>query len=180
MKERTMRKAAARHGDSTTTRGFVIACSSTIYDDGLNVALSGDEATCGNCKGTYRIFGTGDGMSEKGRNVVVDGDLVLCPCGKNHVIVGSNPGIFLELSQATATSLAPSSSQSTAATLPEYDEQFRLVDPITRRPLANLHYRIVTASGRVITGTTDGKGHTRRIATGRSEPLSIQILARGR
>ena len=52
----TMRKAAVRHGDPTTTRGFVMAYSSTIHDDGKRVALSGDEATCGNCKGVFKIF----------------------------------------------------------------------------------------------------------------------------
>lgn len=92
-----MRKAAVRHGDPTTTRGLLMAYSSTIHDDGQKVALSGDEATCGNCKGTYKILGTGKGMSEKGRDLVVEGDLVLCPCKKNRVVVGSNPGIFLTL-----------------------------------------------------------------------------------
>jgi len=92
-----MRKVAVRYGDPTTTRGFVLACSSTIFDNGQQVALSGDEATCGECKGTYKILGTGEGMTEKNRSVVVDGDRVLCPCGKNHVIVGVNPGIFLEV-----------------------------------------------------------------------------------
>lgn len=92
-----MRKAAVRHGDPTTTRGCVIAYSSTIFDGGRQVALSGDEATCGTCKGAFKIFGTGDSMTEKTRSVVVEGDRVLCPCGKNRVIVGSNPGIFLEV-----------------------------------------------------------------------------------
>src|SRR5271156_2086059 len=103
MEETSMRKAAVRHGDPTTTRGFVIAYSSTIHDDGKKVALSGDEATCGNCKGVFKIFGTGQGMSEKGRVVVVDGDQVLCPCKKNRVIAGSNPGIFLNITDEAAT-----------------------------------------------------------------------------
>ena len=45
-----MRKAAVRHGDPTTTGGFVLAYSSTLHDDGKKIALSGDEATCGICK----------------------------------------------------------------------------------------------------------------------------------
>jgi uncharacterized Zn-binding protein involved in type VI secretion len=67
-----MRKAAVRDGDATTTGGFVSASSSKLIRDGRKkVALSGDEATCGNCEGSYRIFGTGTGLSEKGRDVVV-------------------------------------------------------------------------------------------------------------
>ena len=51
-----MRKAAVRNGDPTTTRGLVIAQASTIFDEGKHVALSGDEATCGNCKGRWRYM----------------------------------------------------------------------------------------------------------------------------
>lgn len=88
------KKAAVRHGDPTTTGGVVLAFLSTISDKGKKVALSGEDATCGNCKGTYKILGTGKGIFEGGRDVVVDGDQVLCPCGKNRVIVGASPGIF--------------------------------------------------------------------------------------
>ncbi|SAL67967.1 hypothetical protein AWB69_07910 [Caballeronia udeis] len=97
-----MRRAAVRHGDPTTTRGFVMAYSSTFHDDGRKIALSGDEATCGNCKGAFKIYGTGKGISEKGRDAVLDGDPVLCPCGKNRVIVGDNPGIFLTTNEESA------------------------------------------------------------------------------
>jgi hypothetical protein len=92
-----MRKAAVRNGDPTTTGGRVIACESTIYDKNKErVALDGEKATCGNCKGAYRTVGTGKGIINRARSVVVDGDRVLCPCGKNRVMVGSNAGIFLE------------------------------------------------------------------------------------
>jgi PAAR motif len=97
-----MRRAAVRHGDPTTTRGFVMAYSSTFHDDGKKIALSGDEATCGNCKGAFKIYGTGKGISENGRDAVLDGDPVLCPCGKNRVIVGDNPGIFLTTNEGSA------------------------------------------------------------------------------
>jgi hypothetical protein len=57
--------------------------STRITDGGRKVALDGDEATCGECKGTHRILGTGMGISDKGRKVVVDGDSALSkgtPC----------------------------------------------------------------------------------------------------
>jgi uncharacterized Zn-binding protein involved in type VI secretion len=123
-----MRKAAVRHGDPTTTRGFVMAFSSTIHDDGRKIALSGDEATCGKCKGAYKIFGTGEGMSEKGRDVVVDGDSVLCPCGENRVIVGNNPGIFIHTRSGSAVASnagAAASSGSSFRSTDAFDEQVR-------------------------------------------------------
>ncbi len=97
-----MRKAAVRDGDPTTTRGFVIGTSTRINEGGKKVALDGDEATCGNCKGLHKIIGTGRGISDKGRKVVVDGDSVLCPCKKNRVIVGSNPRIYLTTNNGSA------------------------------------------------------------------------------
>jgi hypothetical protein len=97
-----MRKAAVRNGDPTTTGGRVIAFESTIYDKNRErVALDGEKATCRNCEGAYGIVGTGKGIINRARNVVVDGDVVLCPCGKNRVLVGSNPGIFLETRAGT-------------------------------------------------------------------------------
>jgi hypothetical protein len=112
-----MRKAAVRHGDPTTTRGFVMAFSSTSHDDGKKIALSGDEATCGNCQGVFKIFGTGKGISEKGRDAILDGDPVLCPCGKNRVIVGKNPGIFLTTDEGSAVAKPAAKSLSIASTL---------------------------------------------------------------
>jgi hypothetical protein len=168
-----MRKAAVRHGDPTTTRGFVIAVTSSIFDDGKKVALSGDEATCGNCKGAYKIFGTGKGISEKGRDVVVDGDLVLCPCKKNRVIVGSHPGIFLNTNRGSTVANSPGAA-TTPASKPIYDEQFRLVDEYDS-PHANCHYVIQSESGRLWFGYTDSDGLTERVCTNQPEHLSITI-----
>jgi hypothetical protein len=168
-----MRKAAAvRHGDPTTTRGVVLAYSSTIHDHGKKVALSGDEATCGNCEGTFKIFGTGQGMSQKGRCVVVDGDLVLCPCKRNRVIVGSNPGIFLKTNNGSASANVASDAQSTPSVV--HDEQYTLLDD-ARRPLANVHYRIVTDTGQVFTGVTNAVGQTQRVSTQGSSRLQLQV-----
>lgn len=87
-----MSLALVRHGDRTTTGGLVIAPSSTMFDDGKPIALHGDEATCGNCKGAFKILVTGDGVPENERVAVIHGDKVLCPCGENRVIAGSDAG----------------------------------------------------------------------------------------
>jgi hypothetical protein len=94
-----------------------MAYSSTFHDDGKKIALSGDEATCGNCKGAFKIYGTGQGISEKGRDAVLDGDPVLCPCGKNRVIVGDNPGIFLTTDEGSAVARTAAGDFSVASTL---------------------------------------------------------------
>ena len=164
-----MRKAAIRHGDPTTTRGFVIAYSSTIHDDNKKVALSGDEATCGDCKGTFKIFGTGTGMSENGRAVVVDGDLVLCPCKQNRVIVGKNPGIFLQCDDGQSRNMrihtAPQFTDPSPV-VSMFDEQV-CVAPAGAL-LAGYPYYIETADGRIESGRIDTGGQLPRIVTGNS------------
>ncbi|MGA7815087.1 PAAR domain-containing protein [Caballeronia sp.] len=92
-----MRIPIVRHGDPTTTDGKVVAFSATIHDDGRKFALFGDQATCGNCKGLWNIVGTGEGTGENGRVVVINGDRVLCPCGKNRVIAGADAGMFVHI-----------------------------------------------------------------------------------
>jgi uncharacterized Zn-binding protein involved in type VI secretion len=161
-----MRKAAVRHGDPTTTRGFVIAVTSTIFDNRKQVALSGDEATCGNCKGAWKIYGTGKGMSEKGRDVVVDGDLVLCPCKKNKVLVGSNPGIFLQSStgsESTSNSCTTASTGSNSRLFTVFDER---VCAASTCSLDGYPYCIEMADGRIEFGRLDASGRLPRIETG--------------
>ncbi|HTR06337.1 MAG TPA: PAAR domain-containing protein [Paraburkholderia sp.] len=80
-----MGKALVCNGDRTTTGGHVIAMTSTMFDGERRIALDQDMATCGKCPGEYPIRGTGSDVSEGGRASVVHDDMVLCPCGSNHV-----------------------------------------------------------------------------------------------
>jgi uncharacterized Zn-binding protein involved in type VI secretion len=170
-----MRKAAVWHGDPTTTGGFVMAFSSTIHDDKKKVALSGDDATCGNCKGVFKIFGTGEGMSEKGRAVVVDGDRVLCPCMKNRVIVGSNPGIFITVPPGPSGKAEVKTCEAVAHRTICFDDRFVLKDS-TGKPLVNLAYAIQRETGDVEYGKTDPDGHTHLLSsTALKENINVYL-----
>ncbi|HTH58772.1 MAG TPA: PAAR domain-containing protein [Paraburkholderia sp.] len=172
-----MYKAAVRHGDPTTTSGVVLAYTSTIFDDHKQVAIRGDKATCGNCKGSFHIAATGDDMTDDGKPVVLDGDLVLCPCKKNRVIVGNDPGIFIELCGGGAANAQAARTQKAVpigAPPGLYDEQFQLLDTHTSRPLANVEYVIERASGDMEHGVTDANGHTHRLSkTDLAEEINI-------
>jgi hypothetical protein len=143
-----MRKAAIRDGDPTTTGGFVIASSTSIRDKGgKKVAMDGDEATCGNCNGTHKIFGTGKGLFKKGRNVVVEDDQVLCPCGKNRVMVGDNPGIFLKTAFDSSTSVGTKTGGASGASSAVHDElehYFEIVDATTGAPIEGMTYKLLS------------------------------------
>ncbi|MCF1368079.1 PAAR domain-containing protein [Burkholderia cenocepacia] len=183
VREGTVRKAAIRHGDPITTSGIVFAYSSTIYDDGKHVALSGDEATCGNCDGTFKIFGTGAGMSEKGRNVVVDGDLVLCPCKANRVLAGSNPGIFLttysneELSVANV--VAPNVARTSADSEEEVEHFFEIVDAVSGRPVDGMNYKVQSNGRTLIDNAPLAHGRTRSFSMQAHPDLAVVVWRTG-
>ncbi|MEK6345932.1 MAG: PAAR domain-containing protein [Burkholderia sp.] len=175
-----MNRRAVRDGDPTTTGGIVIAVSSTLKNHGKKVALDGDKATCGNCKGTFPIVGSAHRMIDHGRRLALDGDNVLCPCGRNRLIASSGSMIFYGGSggRNEAVSLHGSPAHSSERHTPDqvvHDEQYVLRDAHSGKPLANVRYRVVTDTGQIITSTTDGIGRTRRFIT--SGAVSLKIYA---
>jgi len=87
-----MTKTLICHADPTTTGGTVIATASTMFDGDRRIALDQELATCGNCPGQHPIQGTATDMDEDGQPCVLNGDLVQCPCGKNHVKASPQAG----------------------------------------------------------------------------------------
>jgi uncharacterized Zn-binding protein involved in type VI secretion len=174
-----MSLALVRHGDRTTTGGVVIALSSTMFDDGKHIALHGDEATCGNCKGAFKIFGTGDGVSENNRVAVVHGDKVLCPCGKNRVIAGGDAGCWMTRESGQTRARGSAVQAGALAVRPEsarYDEQFTLTDHAGQL-LGGVRYRVRSGSTIIASGVTDSQGRTRRISTDDPQRLSLEVAA---
>ncbi|CAM2173749.1 PAAR domain-containing protein [Paraburkholderia sacchari] len=171
-----MRIPVVRNGDHTTTGGRVIATLATIHDHGKKIALHLEHATCGNCEGSWPMFGTGKKMSDHGTPVVIEGDHVLCPCGENRVISGEDVGVFIHKSPEATPRNNDVARILACSTTPcdSYDEQFALKTG-DGQPLAGVRYRIVTDRGRVISGTTNGRGETERITTDGMENLKFQL-----
>ena len=57
-----------------------------MFNRSRRVALSGEHATCGNCKGSFPMYGTAEHACELGTPAVLHGDQVMCPCGQNRVM----------------------------------------------------------------------------------------------
>ena len=169
-----MRVPIVRHGDETTTRGKVIALTATIHDDGRKIALHGDQATCGNCKGLWNIISTGEGAGENGRAAVVNGDHVLCPCGKNRVFAGVDAGMFIHTDAGARSANAPGTAQ--PAPRKRYDEQFVLTNH-AGKPLAGVRYRVRVGPNVIVTGTTDSGGRTQRIVTDDAKRICLDVAA---
>jgi uncharacterized Zn-binding protein involved in type VI secretion len=171
-----MRKAVARFGDSTTTGGKVFAFSADMFDNGRRLALSGEKATCGNCSGSHPIFGTGDEMTDRGRSVVLHGDAVLCPCGKNRVFVSDDAGVYVHCKSKNAPSNPHLTSiNQVAPALASFDERFTLIDASTGEPISGIDYRFMSGSDVIATGITDSTGRTARFTTTNAENLTLQL-----
>lgn len=174
-----MRKAIACLGDSTTTGGKIIHASSTMYDDQKPIALSGDEATCGKCKGVFKIIGTGEGILECGRMAVVHGDFLLCPCKKNRIVSSLNAGYFILDDGESSANYSQRHDLARGGTHDReqlFDEQFQLIDRYSDMPCADTEYAIVRQNGVVEYGRTDSEGYTHTIsATSTAEIVEIYM-----
>ncbi|MEM5449140.1 PAAR domain-containing protein [Paraburkholderia sp. BR14263] len=164
-----MRKAAARDGDLTTTGGRVFACASPIKDKGRSIAFDGSEASCGNCEGVFPVHGTGQKIFNAGRYAIVDDDRVLCPCGRNRVIVGGSPGVWL-----TVRSCKDRANQEDADPIRDkplrgakiFDEQVRVW--ANSGVLDGYPYFIEMVDGQSFFGRVDSGGVLPRMSTGTS------------
>ncbi|RBJ74672.1 PAAR domain-containing protein, partial [Pseudomonas sp. MWU12-2534b] len=90
-----MSKRVIRVGDMTTTGGIVVEGTSSIVVSDRLAALNGDRATCGNCEGMFPIAGSAVSVISSNRCVAVEGDPVLCPCGKNRLIADADCTFFI-------------------------------------------------------------------------------------
>ncbi|HWT38763.1 MAG TPA: PAAR domain-containing protein [Paraburkholderia sp.] len=162
-----MRKALVRNGDPTTTGGVVFAFTSNRSDGAKPIALHGEEATCGICKGMFKIFGTCVTATYRGRASVFDGDLVLCPCGQNRVKAGSDASCFAESTDSPASgggALSVDSDAFDSRTGGVYDEQLR-VTGVADAQLEGYPFLIETQDGAAIAGRVDAARLLPRIST---------------
>lgn len=172
-----MSKDLVCDGDQTTTGGRVFALVATMFDNNRRIALHGEEASCPECKGMFKIFGTGTDISEGGRATVLDGDLVLCPCGNNRVMAASNAGCSGEMSNNAAVAmnaLSVDSVEFKSRMGGIYDEQVRIVDE-HGQPIRNSPYYIKDSSGRVYQGVSNEQGLCPRVFTHGRESIYIAV-----
>ncbi|WP_284506791.1 PAAR domain-containing protein [Caballeronia sp. GAFFF1] len=169
-----MRKALVVQGSPTTTGGIVLGGSAThMTDHGKPFALYGDEATCGKCRGAFKIIGTATRRCYRGRAGVLEGDLVLCPCAQNRVMASPDPNCFYD--DGDDVGLITQTGNAVTASPVTYDEQYVLRDAATGQPHVGVSYQISSSSGQIWRGLTDGKGRTQRLTTSAPETLRLEI-----
>ncbi|WNC93394.1 hypothetical protein RI103_21550 [Paraburkholderia sp. FT54] len=167
-----MRIPVVIFGDPATTGGKVLALRANLHDKGKKIALRGDHATSGNCKGSWPRFDTGEGMSDHETQVVSKAIECYARVARIEFFAGQDVGCFIheDANASSAARTADSSREPARAT--QYDEQFTLLDH-AHGPRPNARYRIVTSRGRVVAGTTNSLSKTKRTTTGGTEEISL-------
>ncbi|WP_423393971.1 PAAR domain-containing protein [Burkholderia sp. LMG 21824] len=176
-----MSKRVIRVGDMTTTGGIVVEGTSSIVVSDRLAALNGDRATCGNCEGMFAIAGSAVSVISSNRCVAVEGDPVLCPCGKNRLIAGAECTFFIGGDGGRNDAMpyfgnVAYSPERFAPARGTHDDQFVIRDVRTKEPLSNVRYWIKDRSGNVLaSGVSDGRGCTERVRTERAQTLTLVI-----
>lgn len=178
-------KAIIRLGDKTSHNGTVLEGYQDNICMGKPIAGVGHKVSCPKCPGTHTIVEGARSFFVLGVNVAVEG--MKTSCGAVLVASqqtdtaevgggGGGGGAAAAATTAAAVAAAPAAAAAAAAAAvpadSKFDEQFQLVDK-GGKPLANAAYRIVSASGITVEGTTDAEGKTQRVKTSAEEQLQI-------
>ena len=166
-----------RAGDAVIIEGLdTVTCSNP--PPSVSIATLGMKTYCSACKREGYIAPRGPrwpGTGPNGKQWALSGDINVCGCNPPPSFYAERgmQMIFTAGEAATLNGLNPDAAdRSFARSAAVHDEQFTLLDD-TRRPLANIRYRIVTDIGQIFAGTTDTAGRTRRIVTDASATLKI-------
>ncbi|MBN3781322.1 hypothetical protein G3O06_27820 [Burkholderia sp. Ac-20345] len=170
-----------RAGDAVIIEGLgTVTCSDP--PPSVPIATLDMKTYCSACKREGYIAPQGPrrpGTGPNGKQWALSGDINVCGCNPPPIFYAER-GMRMIFSAGEAATLngrkLDAADHSFARSVAVHDEQFTLLDD-TRRPLANVRYRIVTGSGQIFTGTTDTAGQTHRIAT--DDAASLKIYTRG-
>jgi hypothetical protein len=101
---------------------------------------------------------------------------VLCPCKKNRVIVGNNPGIFLTITEGSAGANSVTAAASPAQTIDEATHtRWCLVwDRDTGESVTNQEF-VADIGGVRQYGKTDGQGYA-KIETNGEQAFNIHVV----
>ena len=148
--------AFIREGDTTSHGGRVLACSPENKSDGVPLALLGDKVSCPKCGGVYPIVGIKNlGVTFDGRPVASEGDTTACGA----TLIASQNNTTAEPTSGGSIGSGKSVRSESNPQTP-YSGRFRLLDDVTRQPVAGHSYTVQAADGRVIQGSTDANGFT--------------------
>ncbi len=136
---------------------------------GLAELLAGQDVT---------VQSTTDGIDIFARESVTLGAAGASVTLKGGDVFFKGPGLF-SVRGASHNFSGPASDPAKLDALPDtrikrYDQQVQALDEITGEPVAELPYKLSTASGDVHYGVTDAEGRTLRVATEQAEAIEVE------
>lgn len=143
----------------------------------VHIATLDMKTYCSTCKREGYIAPQGPrwpGTGPNGQQWALSGDINVCGCNPPPVFYAER-GMRMTFTAGETATLTGRQPDAAKRSFVVHDEQFTLLDD-SRRPLANIRYRIVTDAGQIFTGTTDTAGQTHRIATDASATLKIYTM----
>lgn len=178
-----MKRFFCLKGDKTTAGGTLTEGIECFVVSNLSIGFHGASVFCAACGTTGHILCIEPRLDitlPNGKMPAAHGDLCLCKCNPPPTLIASQSVFSMTVGGASTAAAAASAAAAVAgavaattiSTMANYDEQFRLLTG-DGTPVANTRYKIVSASGAFITGTTDAQGKTSRVTTASAEALQI-------
>lgn len=175
-------------GAPTTAGGKVTSANHIETIDDVPIALEGDTCWCPACLSEGVIRPDGPRLSDTldERELALEDDLCICKCSPPPRLVAAQSFMYQSTDddgyEDDALAAAAAAAQSNLVPKDVLDEVKRplvLLDPDTREPLCNRHYRLQLAD-RAIEGRLDYRGWTEPLtAAERAGVLSWQLTDAG-
>jgi uncharacterized Zn-binding protein involved in type VI secretion len=171
----TVKRYVIKLYDKSTSGAFVTRGEESGKHHGTPIAVLGTSIYCPVCKSEGRIvpWGPRRPMSFEGKEVALNNDYGMCKCKPTPRMLASQDSMSQSFTSEDLAALGYTPFG--VPLLRHYDEGITLRDHRTKRPFANVQYRIRDGSEILVTGVTDASGKTGRIETSRAENLTIEI-----
>lgn len=173
-------RAFIREGDAVTPGGGLVQPrpqSPQVRYSGKTACFEGDPVYCNSCKSwgvTQCLPPYRPHRGPDGRQASLDGDLCICKCPTPPRLKALHSDVRMAFEGELAHGLIPANnSVPTSAAL--YDQRFLVQNERSRRPLANVTYRITLADGKTYTGLTDANGFTETVSSNTAQKVKIEV-----
>lgn len=193
-----MERTAVLVGDPPSSGGKVLQGPFTqVTVKGAPYATIGGDVQCAACNSVGVIAKAGGPYRAQmyGFEMALENDIVLCKCATPPKLIakalaGGSPNVWVDdrlesLGAVPEPGANPFSAADQMATKPlggqvltkgvlKYDQQFMLIDA-KDKPLAGIYYSVKIPTGKIVHGTTDGRGLTARYETDGAAVIAVYL-----